>query len=105
MAVVQVAQVVQIPHEEGDARRHEIFLLVFSAEEALVDLSQKALYSHNQKKDLHQAKVLKLDAEIRHEIQRQKDRDMEVDAARKGLRFEALIGRVFEGTPERGVEP
>ncbi|MFL2540701.1 MAG: hypothetical protein ACJ0UT_01780 [Candidatus Latescibacterota bacterium] len=90
--------------EKRNARGHEIFLLVFRAEETLVDFGKEALESHDQKKNLHQTQLLKFIAEKGREIQWQKDRDVKVDTARKGLRLEALVGRIFKSPPERGVE-
>ena len=90
--------------EKGDSGRYEVLLLVFGPEEALVDLGEEALDTHDQEEELEHPDPLQSMAERGQEVQYQKYGEAEPDTPGEGPGFEPLEGGVFEGSPEGGVE-
>ena len=90
--------------KKGDARRHEILVLVFGAKETLVDLGEESFQPHGQEEKLEQAETHEPIMKHGQTVQNDEDDDIEVDAAPKGFRFEPLVWGILERPPEGGVQ-
>ena len=93
-----------MPPEKSDARGDEVLLLVFGAEEPLVDFGEKTLDPHDQEEELEHPDSPQALAERGQKIQHQEYGETEPYAAAKGPSLEPLEGGVLEGTPKGGVK-
>ena len=104
----RVAQYIagDVPPEKRHARRHEVLVLIFRPEKPLVELGQKPLDAHGQKKHLHPSKREKIGVTGQgREIQNAKNRKVKINASGKGSGLKILVGRVLKRAPQRRVQP